>query len=48
MKNRWNIKWVKIFLVIVDCEEFNVFNFFGKKKKGSYVFISIVLGFICF
>lgn len=33
MKNRWNIKWVKTFPVVADCEESNVSIFLEKKKQ---------------
>ena len=33
MKNRWNIKWVKTFPVVADCEESNVSIFLGKKNR---------------
>ena len=44
MKNRWNIKWVKTFPVVADCEESNVSIFLEKKKTVSYALISIALG----
>lgn len=44
MKNRWNIKWVKTFPVVADCEESNVSIIFGIKKTVSYALISIALG----
>lgn len=47
MKNIWNIKWVKIFLVVVDCEEFNVFIFLGK-KNSKLCFYKYSFGVKCF
>ena len=42
MKNRWNIRWVKTFPVVADCEESNV-SIFLEKKPVSYALISIAL-----